>query len=244
MRAAEARAATTIQVAQRSARPTIFALPASADCTRRIIRWMELSSPTRAASISKEPNWSTVPLNTSSPGPLSTGRDSPVITAWLTEVCPARTTPSTGMVSPGSTRSRSPTATASAGMLSSPAAVTRRAVRGVSRTSFSMPARALATVRSSSREPSCMMKAISPAAKISPMATEASSARDTSTSALMSKRVNSPTAASLTMGAPQSRMASHAGFTGRAAGAKKLNRREPPPSARNVISRLIYPYPL
>ena len=35
--AAALRAMTTIQVAQRSARPTIFAFPASADCTRRII---------------------------------------------------------------------------------------------------------------------------------------------------------------------------------------------------------------
>ena len=31
-------AITTIQVAQRSARPTIFALPASADCTSRTMR--------------------------------------------------------------------------------------------------------------------------------------------------------------------------------------------------------------
>ena len=86
VRAAAVRAMTTIQVAQRSAMPTILALPASADCTRRIIRWMELSSPTFAASISKAPNWFTVPLNTSSPGPLSTGRDSPVMTAWLMAV--------------------------------------------------------------------------------------------------------------------------------------------------------------
>ena len=84
--AAAVRAITTIQVAHRSARPTILALPASADCTRRIIRWMELSSPTREASISKAPNWFTVPLETGSPGPRSTGRDSPVITAWLMEV--------------------------------------------------------------------------------------------------------------------------------------------------------------
>ena len=36
--AAAVRAMTTIQVAQRSAMPTILALPASADCTRRIMR--------------------------------------------------------------------------------------------------------------------------------------------------------------------------------------------------------------
>ena len=79
--AAALRAMTTIQVAQRSARPTILALPASADCTSRIIRWMELSSPTLVASISKAPNWFTVPLDTVSSTVLSTGRDSPVMTA-------------------------------------------------------------------------------------------------------------------------------------------------------------------
>ena len=53
---AASRAVTTTQVAQRSARPTILALPASADWTRRIMRWMELSSPTFDARMSKEPN--------------------------------------------------------------------------------------------------------------------------------------------------------------------------------------------
>ena len=77
---------TTIHTAQRSARFTILAMPASADCTRRIIRRMDESSPTRVAAMSNEPNWLTVPDDTSSPGPLSTGRLSPVMTAWLTEV--------------------------------------------------------------------------------------------------------------------------------------------------------------
>ena len=50
------RAITTIQVAQRSASPTILAFPASADWTRRTIRWMELSCPPGWQSMSKEPN--------------------------------------------------------------------------------------------------------------------------------------------------------------------------------------------
>ena len=54
--AAAHRAITTIQVAQRSAMPTIFAFPASADCTKHIMRCMELSSPTLDARISKTPN--------------------------------------------------------------------------------------------------------------------------------------------------------------------------------------------
>ena len=213
--AAADRAITTIQVAHRSASPTIFALPASADWTSRTIRWMELSSPTRVASMVKAPYWLTVPLDTWSPGALSTGKDSPVMTDWSTEVRPSHMIPSTGIVSPGSTRSSSPTCTISAGTTSSPSPVSRRAVRGVSFTSFSMPALARATVRSSSRAPSCMIKATSPAAKSSPMITEATKAMDTSTSALMSKAVISPMNASKIMGRPHSTMATQAGSTGR-----------------------------
>lgn len=79
--AAALSAMTTIHVAQRSAKPTIFALPASADCTSRIIRCSEVSSPTLDAVISNAPNWFTVPLDTSSPTVLSTGRLSPVMMA-------------------------------------------------------------------------------------------------------------------------------------------------------------------
>ena len=134
------------------------------------------------------------------------------MTDWSMAVWPSRMTPSTGMVSPGSTRSVSPARTASAGMtLSVPPSARRRAVRGVRCTSRSMPARARATVRSSSSAPSCMMKATSPAAKISPIMTDATSASDTSTSARMSKRVKRPSAPSRRMGTPQSRTASQAG---------------------------------
>ena len=119
-------------------------------------------------------------------------------------------TPSTGTLSPGSTRMRSPTRTCSAGIVSSAPFRSTRAVWGVRCTSFSMPARALATVSSSSSAPSCMMNATSPAAKVSPMQTEAMSARETSTSALMSKAVISPMTASKTMGRPHSTMAIHA----------------------------------
>ena len=236
------RAMTTIQVAQRSARPTILAFPASADWTSRIIRWMELSSPTLEASMSKEPNWLTVPLETGSPGPLSTGRDSPVITDWSMAVWPWRITPSTGMVSPGSTRSRSPTLTSSAGMIRSPPFSITRAVRGVRWTSFSIPARALATVRSSSRAPSCMMKATSPAAKISPMITEATRAIDTSTSALMSKAVTRPMTASRIMGIPHRTMATHAGSRGKGPGQSRLTSRAAPEITSRVTSFFVPPH--
>lgn len=183
----------------------------------------------------------TVPLETSSPGPLSTGRDSPVITDWSMAVWPWRITPSTGMVSPGRTRSRSPTFTSSAGMIRSVPFSITRAVRGVRWTSFSIPARALATVRSSSRAPSCMMKATSPAAKISPMITEATRAMDTSTSALMSKAVTRPMTASRIMGIPHRTMAIHAGSRGKGPGQSRLTSRAAPESTNRVTSFFVPP---
>ena len=44
------------------------------------------------------------PANTSSPCRLSTGRDSPVMGAWLTSLSPDTTRPSSGSFSPGLTR--------------------------------------------------------------------------------------------------------------------------------------------
>ena len=202
---------------------------------------MELSSPTLVARISKAPNWLTVPLDTSSPTVLSTGRDSPVMTAWLMEVCPDRMTPSTGTPSPGSTRMTSPTCTCSAGMTRSAPSFSTRAVWGVRWTSFSMPARALATVSSSSSAPSCMMKATSPAAKSSPMQTEAMSARDTSTSALMSKAVTRPMMASNTMGKPQSTMATQAMSKGKGWNWKMLHSKAVPESTSRVMSFFVPP---
>ena len=239
--AAALSAMTTIQVAQRSARPTILALPASALCTRRIMRWMELSSPTRVARMSKEPKRFTVPDETSSPTPLSTGRLSPVITAWSTEVSPEIITPSTGIVSPGRTRSTSPTRTSVAGIISSPPDM-RRAVCGVSCTSRSMPARALATVKSSSSAPSCMMNATSPAAKSWPVATDAMSASDTSTSALMSNTVIRPMTASSIIGTPQSMIATQAASKGSSTTPDRLTSSETPHSTRKTISRFVPPH--
>ena len=206
------------------------------------MRWIELSSPTLVARMSKAPNWFTVPLATSSPSDLSTGSDSPVITAWSTEVCPPVITPSTGMVSPGSTRSISPTCTACASIVSSPRGVMRRAVRGVRRTSFSIPARAFATVSSSSRPPSCMIKATSPAAKSSPISTDATSASDTSTSALMSKAVTRPITASRTIGTPQRIIATHAASNGRGGTPAILAASAAPEMARKTISRFMPPH--
>ena len=65
-----------------------------------------------------------------------------------------------------------------------------------------MPARARETVKSSRRAPSCIIKATSPAAKSSPINSEAIRASETRTSALMSNVVTSPIIASRTIGTP------------------------------------------
>ena len=128
------------------------------------------------------------------------------------------------MVSPGRTRRTSPTRTSSDGIISSPPLRTTRAVWGERSTSFSIPARALATVRSSRYDPICMMTAISAAANVSPMRMEAISAMDTRTSARMSKRVTRPITASMIMGIPQRMIAIHPGSTGKLCPQKKLIR--------------------
>ena len=59
-----------------------------------------------------------------------------------------------------------------------------------------------------------MIKATSPAAKSSPMHIEAMRAKDTNTSALMSKAVTRPMTASSTMGTPHRMMATQAASEG------------------------------
>ena len=145
------------------------------------------------------------------------------------------------MVSPGSTRSRSPTLTASAGTAVSFPPVMTRAVCGVRWTSFSMPARARATVSSSRRPPSCMMNATSPAAKSSPMQTDAISASETSTSALMSNAVTRPMTASKMMGMPQRMIAAHEASNGRGTRSKMLTISAMPEIRSSVISFFVPP---
>ena len=67
-----------------------------------------VSRPTFSARISKEPVWFTVPPITGSPGPFSLGMGSPVIIDSSTALFPPITAPSTGTLSPGRTRTRSP----------------------------------------------------------------------------------------------------------------------------------------
>ena len=203
---------------------------------------MELSSPTFVAFISKEPKRFTVPLDTSSPTVLSTGIGSPVITAWSIEVCPEVMIPSTAIPSPGKTRRISPIFTSLAGITNSVPLRMTLAVCGVNFTNFSMPARAFATVKSSSRAPICIIKATSPAAKFSPIQTGAISASDTSTSALISNAVTSPIIASKMIGTPHKTIETQAILKGKKSNIPvKLKIRARPERARSVISFFVPP---
>ena len=78
-----------------------------------------MSDPTRVASITRLPVPLIVAPVSGSPSVFSTGTGSPEIMLSSTEDRPSRTTPSTGTLSPGRTRSRSPTCTSSSGISSS-----------------------------------------------------------------------------------------------------------------------------
>ena len=86
-----------------------------------------------------------------------------------------------------------------------------------------------------------MMKATSPAAKSSPMATEAMRARDTSTSALMSKAVTRPMTASRMIGMPHRMMAIHAMSKGEGRMPSRLSTTAIPEMTSRVTSFLMPP---
>ena len=90
-----------------------------------------VSAPTFSARMTSVPLRLSVPPVSVSPSAFSTGSGSPVIMDSSTAERPSTTTPSTGMLSPGRTRSRSPVFTASSGTsVSCPSAPMRRAVFG------------------------------------------------------------------------------------------------------------------
>ena len=91
------------------------ALPLWASSTSRAIWASWVSAPTRVARTTSRPPTLTVAPTTSSPGPTSTGTDSPVSIDASTADVPATTTPSVAIFSPGRTTKRSPTASWSIG---------------------------------------------------------------------------------------------------------------------------------
>ena len=85
-----------------------------------------------------------------------------------------------------------------------------------------------------------MIKATSPAAKSSPIQTDAMSARETRTSALISNAVINPIIASMMIGTPQRMIATHAILNGRFTLPVKLSKSAIPDITRNVISLKVY----
>ena len=160
----------TSQLATLSAIRAIGAFLFSASSTIRISFCRELSSPTLEARISIVPKRLIVPQKTLSPTVLSTGRDSPVIMDWSTEVVPSIISPSTGIVSPGRTRRISSILISSAAIISSLPFEILRPCCGVRLISFFKPFLALSVVFSSKIAPIAIIKTTSPAANKSPMA--------------------------------------------------------------------------
>ncbi len=94
--------------AKRSTKVWDGARCACACSTRWMMRASVVSRRNCVTRTSRAPRPLMLPANTSSPGPLSTGSDSPVTGAWLTALTPSMTTPSSGSFSPGFTMMTEP----------------------------------------------------------------------------------------------------------------------------------------
>ena len=140
--------------AMRSASAWIGALEVWASSTRRMIRESAESAPTAVARSRRRPVAFIVAPNTSSPPRFVTGKDSPVSIDSSTALSPSRTTPSTGICSPGRTTTVSPACTARTGIsYSSPSSRTRASCgRRAMRARTAAEVRPLA--RASSQRPS------------------------------------------------------------------------------------------
>ena len=115
-----------------SATFAIGAFVAAASLTIWMIWESVVSSPTLVASQVRKPDWFKVAADTRSPASLSTGILSPVSADSLTALVPSRTTPSTGIFSPGRTMKWSPFFTWSMPTSTSFPSLKRTAVFGAS----------------------------------------------------------------------------------------------------------------
>ncbi len=95
------------------------ALDAWVTSSSRTICDSRVSAPTRVTSTSRRPSPFRDAPTTSSPGPTSTGTDSPVSMDRSTEELPLRTSPSAGTFWPGRTTTTSPTPRSSMGTVRS-----------------------------------------------------------------------------------------------------------------------------
>ncbi len=140
MAAASTSMAGTKTPTTRSATAWMRGLRVWASSTARMIPASTVSAPTRVTSRRSAPCWLTVPPIALAPGDFATGRASPVRSDSSTSDSPSRTTPSSGMRSPGTTSTRSPgrispTGTLRRSVRPSGPVRTRRASRGASRES-------------------------------------------------------------------------------------------------------------
>ena len=146
-----------------SASLAMGALEEAASSTRAIIWARVVSSPTRVARKVKEPDLLMDAAATRSPGPFSTGMDSPVRADSSTEDAPSVTTPSTGRDCPGRTTMRSPTTTSSTGTSISEPSRTTVAVLGARSIRRPMASLVLPLERVSRNLPRVMRVRIMPA---------------------------------------------------------------------------------
>ena len=163
--AATASTASTNQNATASASFCSGARERCACATIATICASTLSAPTRVARITSVP----VPLSVApisvSPTALSTGIGSPVSMDSSTLERPSTTSPSTGTVSPGRTRRRSPAISSASGTSDSlPSSAMRRAVFGARPSRARMAAEVRARAPSSSNWPSRVSETITAAA--------------------------------------------------------------------------------
>ena len=137
----------------RSASRWIGAFEPWARWTRSTIRASAVSRPTRVARMTNEPVVLIVAPMTSSPTRFVAGIGSPVSIDSSTADVPSTTTPSTGTLSPGRTRRRSPATTTASSTSSSTPPRSRRAVVAWSPTSRRMAPVVRPFARASSHRP-------------------------------------------------------------------------------------------
>ena len=131
----------------RSASRWTSVLPCCASSTSRASCASRVSRPTRVARTTRRPPALTVAPVTSSPGPTSTGTDSPVSIETSTAEVPRSTTPSVATFSPGRTTNTSPTASRSTGTRDSTEPSTPSGSSATSRAPRSISARSAAPAR-------------------------------------------------------------------------------------------------
>ncbi len=169
--AARPRTRGTNTAETRSARRCTGALPSWAASTRRPIRARRVSAPTRVARTTSRPPALTVAPRTVSPGPTSTGTDSPVSIDSSTAEEPSSTAPSVATFSPGRTTKRVPGRSAETG----------------TRCSRSWPSASGSSTDASSAPASASARSASPASRVARPSAYRPERRNVVTTAAISK---------------------------------------------------------